>query len=647
MDWPVATPEELHMGAPAQDPTANAVYLSFDEVDDDHYNSHTFTVRLKLLTDAAVERYADVHVGFTARHFQIEAIEGRTVHADGTVVRFTGQPFVKVVRENGETFKATVFSMPSVQKGSILEYRYRLAYDDNIVLPAQWFLQQDAFALHEHYIFKQFDQPGKIITLDHGQTSSGLVYLKDLPPGAKLDLPNGVGHQYYELTADNVPAQPTEDDLPPMHALSYRVLFYYAAQMNAQDYWKTQGKFFSKDVNSFASPGPKLRADVATLTAPTDTPEAKARKLYAAAMTLDNSSYLRAHSTEEDQAMGLRPVRTAEDIWERKRGDDDQIAMTYLAMLRAVGIEAYAMKVTNRDRNVFAANFISTSQLDDIIVVAVLNGKEVWLDPGSLYCPFAQLAWPHSWAGGIRQTKDGTEVAISGGLDFRDSLDQRIAQLQLAEDGTASGVVTLRYTGQEALAIRQREAGEATEDTKQRFDEAARRMMPGGTKLHVIEMKNLKDGESPLVVSLAVQGPVVTPTGHRLLLPESILRQDEEPLFTAPARRNPVYFHYPRTSIDVLSIELAPGLAVEELPKPEDLTVLGSFLFRVQVASKDQKLEMKRTAARGATIVNPADYGKMREYYTAVGASDANQILLTRTPEAGKTGTADAHAPVQ
>lgn len=110
--WVPPTPEELRMGAPPDDPGANAVYLSYDEDDNDQRNDHIFNVRLKVLTQAGVERYSDVQVGGGNRHFSIQAVEGRTIHPDGTVLPFTGKPFVKTFKQRGETYSATVFSMP-------------------------------------------------------------------------------------------------------------------------------------------------------------------------------------------------------------------------------------------------------------------------------------------------------------------------------------------------------------------------------------------------------------------------------------------------------------------------------------------------------------------------------------------------------
>ena len=645
--WVPPTPQELQMHAPAGDPGANALYLSYDEVDDDQRNDHNISVRLKVLTQAGVERYADVASGFNGRQFNIENVQGRTIHADGTIIPFTGKPFVKTIRAHGETYRATVFSMPDVQVGSILEYHFRLAYDDNVVLPARWYLQQDAYVLHEHFLFKPFYTGGsRYVVIDHGQTSQGLAYASVLPPGAKILPWNNAGHSYYELTLADVPALPDEDAIPPIASLGYRVLFYYAAQFDEKSYWNNEAKFISKDMNTFAALGPRMKADLATLVAPADTDDVKARKLYTAVMKLDNTSYTREHTREEDTAQGLHAVRTAEDIWVRGRGNSDELALTYLAFLRGAGLHAYGMKVTDRDRNLFNSAFIDTSQLDDVIVIANLGGKETFLDPGARFCPFGQLAWPHSFAQGVRQRDGGAELSQAGPLTYKDTVLTRTATLGLTDTGEVGGTLTLVYTGQAAMLHRQEATGEALPDTKERFEDEARQMLPGGMKLHVISIDNLNDSDKPLRVVYGVSGAIGTVTGHRLLVNEALLRNDESERFTGTDRKSPVYFHYPYMANDSITLTLPPGFKLEAVPAEQKAAALESMAFDLRASVTGNAVKLTRTVAINAVILPATDYPKLREFFANLRTADENQLLFTRegsAPAESKGSSASAN----
>ena len=153
--------------------------------------------------------------------------------------------------------------------------------------------------------------------------------------------------------------------MPPIGSFTYRVLFYYSAYRTPEEFWKSEGKFWSKTQDKFIGPGSAVTAAVKDLTAPTDTQDQKLRKIYAAVMKLENTSYTREHSSAEEKAQGFKEVHNTDDIWTRKRGNDDQLTELFVAMARAAGMKAYLATVTNRDRSLFIRGYLSMYQLDD------------------------------------------------------------------------------------------------------------------------------------------------------------------------------------------------------------------------------------------------------------------------------------------
>ena len=317
------------------------------------------------------------------------------------MIPFAGKPYEKVLEKTKtETYKAKVFTLPDVQVGSILEYRYVLAYEDNLVVAPKWYIQQPLYVRKAHY---QFTPSDRTITGEHGGASESIAYTPALPKGVEVKeslAPTtrvGAQDKAYSVDIENVAPIANEEYMPPMHSLSYRVLFYYTNIRTTQEYWKTEGKYWSHEIDSFMSPN-KLGGIVGGIVAPSDTPTQKAQKIYNAVMTVENTSFTREHST-------------AEDIWAVKRGSARDIALLYVALARAAGLQAYAFQVTNRDEAFFVPNFLSMRQLDDYIAIVVLDGKETFLDPGERYCPFGELHWKHTQTQGLRQTDHGTDIA--------------------------------------------------------------------------------------------------------------------------------------------------------------------------------------------------------------------------------------------
>lgn len=122
--WTAPTPDELNMTAAAEAPGAPAIYLNREEITDDQMHMWRKYARIKVLTEGGKD-YANVEVGqynsVENGGYNIEAVAGRTIHPDGTIVPFTGKPYEKLI-EKGRGFKevAKVFTLPSVEVGSIM-----------------------------------------------------------------------------------------------------------------------------------------------------------------------------------------------------------------------------------------------------------------------------------------------------------------------------------------------------------------------------------------------------------------------------------------------------------------------------------------------------------------------------------------------
>ena len=375
--WVQPTPEELKMTAEPAAPGDAAIYLFRDERADDLHHMHSLYVRLKILTEEG-KKYADVELVYDkGRSYSIRAIEGRTIHSDGTIIPFTGKPYDKMI-EKTKTLKyeAKVFTLPDVQVGSILEYRYVLAYSDHLVVPPEWYIQQALYVRKAHYDFLPSDMG---VRGNHGGvTQDSVEYTPWLPKGVEvtrsLAANNRVGSQQmsYSLDIENVSPIPEEEYMPPLRSLSYRVLFYYTDVKTTAEFWKSEGKYWSHEIDTFMSPG-KLGGIVGQIVAPSDTPAQKAHKLYDAVMKLENTSFTRERNNEEDKAEGIK-TKNAEDIWTAKRGSANEIALLYVGLARAAGLQAYAAEVTNRDKAIFIPAFLSTLQLNDDIAIVVLDG---------------------------------------------------------------------------------------------------------------------------------------------------------------------------------------------------------------------------------------------------------------------------------
>jgi transglutaminase-like putative cysteine protease len=543
--WTAPTPEELSMTSIPEVAGAPAVILFSEQTAEDNLHMWSFYQRIKVLTEGGKDQ-ANVELPYItgSAGVNIDSITGRTIHADGTIIPFTGKPYDKLV-EKTRDYKVSekVFTLPDVEVGSIIEFRYKLRFDDGYYISPDWFLQSELFARKEHFDWK----PTGYAT--NGQLTDGahVAWTTMLPQGATVEqkalhtsIAGTSAQPTLEISLDvsNVPALPKDSNMPPVDSLSYRVLFYYTTVNSPQEYWTQNGKIWSKARDKFIGPGSAVKEKAAALVAPGDSEEVRLKKAYDFVMSLENTDFTRKRSQQENKAAGEKEINNTDDVLKRGRGSSDELAMLFVALARASGSKVYLMAVTNRDQALFQTNYLTLRQLDDDIAVANIDGKDVFFDPGERYCTFKQLAWKHSMTGGLRQTDKGTELSSTPFEPYKSNHVSRIADLTLDERGTATGAVIMSYTGDAALRWRQSALRGDETSLHRELRESLEEMLPGGMDIKVVSVQNLTDPDKPLAVNYKVTGPVGNPTGKRLFVPANLFETNSKPIFTK-AKREP------------------------------------------------------------------------------------------------------------
>lgn len=618
------TPEELQMTSDPAAPGTPAVYLFLEQTADDEDHQHTWYARIKILTNAGRQQFSDITIPYDDKQEKIRGIEARTIHSDGTVIPFTGKPWQKeVVKGGGVRIMEKGFSMPDVQVGSILEYRYETTYDD--WWAPHWYVQHSAFVHQEHYRFK----PG---------IGSHVASIRFLPKDANLTEKGGT----WDLLLNNVPALDEEVDSPPTQSIEWRILFYYVfPNIDSIDkYWQQEGDGWSAAVDQFVNPG-KLKDAITQIVAPGDADDQKLKKIYAAVMKLENTSFTRTLSQAEDKRLKLK-FRNAADIWNQQRGDDDDIALLFIGLARAAGLKAYAMMVSDRDRNLFIRGQLDWNQLDDIIAVADLGGKELFFDPGERYCDYGELHWIHTGTMGVRQTAKGpTELAQTPPSVYKDNIVVRTASLHLASDGAVSGVVRFVMDGEPALRWRQEALRTDEQAAKTGFEQELKKSLPDGVEAKMNHFAGLAD-TGQLMAIVDVSGHLGTRTGKRLFLPGQFFEAKATPRFGPEKRENAVDLRYPFIVEDDIRLELPPGLAVETIPAGVDVPLGHWADYRTKYLSAKDGFEELRTLGVGNIFYKVDDYPKLRDFFQRIGAQDKTQIVLIAAPAPDRAASASS-----
>jgi hypothetical protein len=636
------TKEELQMTEDPKAPGAAAVFLNIQEATDDPLHFHRFYARVKVLQEKGKD-LATVEIPYERGNIKVTDIHGRTIHPDGTVIPLEGKPEdLLSSKTTDKQFGRKVFTLPSVEVGSIFEYEYQERYDDNHYSSPLWEIQREYFVHKAHYAFTPFKaflkglQGGtnQILVDSKGNAVNALIWTNILPPDVHVVI-DPVGR--FTVDISDVPAIPREEWMPPLRSVLYNVLFYYKSSVDMTDFWVSEAKRWSKEVDHFAEPTKEIREAVAGIVAPGDADLDKARKLYKAVQALDNTDFSRKREHAELKQLGLREAKRAGDTWNQKSGSSQDIALLYLAMLRVAGLTAYDMKVVNRDNGVFSPGYLNFEQLDDDVVILSTGGKEIFLDPGEKMCPFQTLDWRHAGAVGIRQSAEGRAIQSTPNVAYASNSLSRMGYLKLDAQGAVSGSLHFAMTGQEALRWRQMGLRNDDDEVKKSFDRWLQGILPEGVEGHLDHFIGMEDSNTNLMAVCKVAGELGTATAKRLLIPGFFFQtRQREPFVEEAKRLTPVDMRFGEKVSDEITYEIPATLQVEGKPQDTKIPWEGKAVYLTKSSVEQNRVTIADEMVRAFAVLKPEEYGDLRSFYQKIAAADQQQLVFTTASVAVK-----------
>jgi len=680
--------EELSLTSDPKAPGADAVFLYLEEKDDDPHSFKSYYARVKILTEKGKEAatvsvvyrknfmfYAtgdnssrmatgnsnswqapDVsHAGENAAidtnayggKGEVGAIEGRTIHPDGTIVPLTGSPadLLKKKAGNSQVNEAT-FTLPDVTVGSIIEYRYQVRYDRFNSAP-DWRIQQPYFVHTAHFIFtpaRQFlpdrnlgGSAGGMSTSeilgDHGEVMTDVRATDVLPAGSAVKQ-DGLGNWFVNLT--DIPAIPKEKFAPPMGAQVYQVNFFYTFAPDAKTFWQKEMTLWMKDVDQYIAPTSAIRSTAQEATAGVKDPLEKAKKLYALVAKLENTDF--TGNAPHFVATNYVPRGSVDVVLEHKAGNTEEIALLYLALARAVGLDARPLRVANRSSRTFNVQFQDASQLDTVLVGVMIDAKEIDLDPGEKMAPFETLHWSHTGAGGLAVGAGGKVETVLTPLQVNtDNTTVRVGKLAVAQDGTVSGTLKVGFVGQEALALRQLAIRVSPDAVKQRLEQIIESQVPNGVSAHIDHIAGLDDPDKQLVAVVPVTGSLADHAGKNIVLPRLFFDTKETDPFPADMDRVlPVDMHYPAQDQEQITYVFPTGYGLETTPADATWKWEEYAAYQMRSKADASSITTARLLARGFTLLDASEYGKLRDFYDKVATTDRQELVLTAGHSSGQ-----------
>lgn len=617
-DFQPVSPAELSMTSTPLAPGASAVVLEWTHHQDDTESYEEEYVRTKIFTDEG-KKHADVELRYVPGFTEIAGIRARTVHADGSVVEFDGKMYNKLVLRAGRIkVMAKTFSLPDVRPGSVIEYRYRRSWPLYVLNTSRWTLQRDLPVLKEQVWLKPYEK----------EYSSFFSYV-GLPPGKA---PVRV-KDHYVLDLENMPAYEQEPFSPPANQSKPRVDFYYQEGHigSGEEFWKQTAKSFAGTIEGFIGERKGIHVIAEQLVAGAATPEEKLRKLYARVQQLRNLTYEKDQTEQEQKRANLRDNGNPEDVLRNGYGNRDEITRTFIALARGAGFDASDVAVGPRDEYFFTQQLLDSSQLSGEVAMVVVDGKPLFLDPGTPYAPFGVVSWEYTNIQAMRIVRKANAAnwidVPEGGKDA--AVTERHADLHFDGD-VLKGTVTMTWTGQEALVHRL--AGRNDDDAANRktIEDEVKGLFPNGASVKMKTLSSMKESEAPLVAVLDVELPnVSSATGSRTLVPLSVFGVANKNPFPSEQRKTPVYYQYTWQHEDEVTLHLPEGYKVESVPAGVN-SGGGAIGFTTAFAAKDDTVLFRRKLFVNTNLIDLKNYGIIRRFFSVVNTADQDAVVLRK-----------------
>ncbi|HWX39669.1 MAG TPA: DUF3857 domain-containing protein [Blastocatellia bacterium] len=633
-DWKPIEPEQLSSKTPAVEKDADAEALFWEvRVMDEYTGNEPRTVlshyiRIKIFTDRGRESESKIDILYR-RSTRISDIAARTIKPDGTIVTVKKEDIFErtIAKAGGLKFQAKSFAMPAVEPGAIIEYRWKETRGDALANYIRLELQREIPIRFVKYYIKPLSLPdfpyGMRAQMFHGQNTP-FVKEKD---------------GYYSTSMSNLPAYREEPRMPPEYETRAWMLVYYSEdkKLTPEKFWPNYAKETYERHKSSMKVNDDVRRVATTVIGNASSPEEKLQRLYEFCRSRIKNAGNAASGLTPDEKAKLKENKTPSDTLKHEIGNGLDIDLLFAAMATAAGFDARYARIADRGDTFFNPGFTDDYFLRSFDIAVRVGSEWRFFDPGSTYVPYGMLRWEEEGQQAlICDPKESTWVSTPvSGPDK--SVEKRTAKLRLSEDGTIEGDVRIEYTGH-LSAVRKilNEDDSPTEREKTLTDSVKRQMSTA--EITEVRVENATDPVKPFAYSYHVKVPGYGQrTGKRLFLQPGFFNHGLSAVFPTSERKYPVYFHYPWSEQDVVTIDLPAGFSLDNADAPAGLGAgkASQLDIHIGVTKDGRTLEYKRDFffghKDGLLIYDAKIYPQLKTLFDEIHKRDEHTITLKQT----------------
>ncbi len=517
--------------------------------------------------------------------------------------------------EASYNYNRVTFTMPNVQVGSVIEFKYK------ITSPFIWNIDEFQFQ-YEIPVKKMIAEIRTPKGFRFNQTPKG--YLSIFPETSKRnDNRIGMDVMVKTYTMDNVPAMKEESFVDNIDNYRSGVMFELVS-IDLPGYYKSFAKSWSDvaktignsdDYKDQLDKTKSFDDELDVLLANHPDPQSKMKAIF---------KFVKQNVTWNGMG-GKYFYYGLKKALKEKKGNAADMNLLLVAMLRYAGIDSNPVVISTKDNTI--PLFPTVERLNHVIAYAVIDDKPYFLDATEEFSDINVLPEKdYNWKGILINNHDMVWQQID--IVSPPKSNRMFAlNLKLMEDGSCEGTYKSRLDKHSALRFRKKAKDL---DMETYLTELENRFH--GIEISDHKLENIEDYEGFVKESFAFYDEAGTEMidGKLYVDPLAFLRMEENP-FKLENRTYPVDFGFPFKNTYMVNIDFPEGYEVSIVPEPMIMTLPDdSGVFKYTIQKKPGGISVLVNYEINRAMVPVTTYPLLKEFYKQAIGKQAEKVILEK-----------------
>ena len=618
-EWRPVDAAHLALKAAVVEPNADAEAIFWDiRIDDGGANDLVLShyVRIKIFTERGRDNHSKVDIPYVGR-VKIKDVAARTIKPDGSIVELAKEDIIEkvVVKVSGLKLRTKTFAFQGIEPGAIVEYKWKEVISNASADNMRLQFQRDIPVQAVTYRIK----PAGKQSFDVRNYNMARFRFEKEKDGFQI------------ATVKNMPAFREEPMMPPedsvrswarVQYVSFLSLLSAYPYLAAQVYWGSE---------PFMKVDKEIKQKASEIIAGTTDPDEQLKKILDFCRTnIKNTDDKNAFT--EEQLGKLKDNKKPADTLKRGVGSSVDISLLFASLSNAAGFEARIALLPDRGERFFDRNVIIAGALRPA-AIAVRQG-ETWkfFDLVSRYVTPGMLRWQEEGVDGM--IADSNPEWIKTPMTPPEkSKEKRVANLTLDENGTLEGDVTIEYTGHLGIERKLLNDEDSPVQREENLKEAMKARLSSAELTNIV-IENVSEPAKPFIYKYHVRVPgYAQRTGKRMFVQPGFFHKGIEAMFSAGTRKFPIYFHFPWSEEDDITLTLPKGYALENADRPAPISAgpVSRHEVDIGVTNDQRTIKYNRSFYFGAkdSILFPVEnYQTIKRLFDEISRADNHMITL-------------------